>query len=76
MYVENAITEQILELYRWRWQVELYFKRLKSILDFGELPKKRPKSVFAWLNGKIMIAILIEKLIGKKSFPPEDKCEA
>lgn len=65
--------KQILELYRWRWQVELYFKRLKSILDFGDLPKKRLESVFAWLNGKIMIAILIEKIIGKKSFSPQEK---
>jgi len=61
---------QILEIYRWRWQVELYFKRLKTIMDFGELPKKKPESVFAWLNGKLMIALLIEKIIGKKSFPP------
>ena len=65
--------EQILELYRFRWQVEIYFKRLKSIMDFGELPKKRLGSSFAWLNGKIMIAILIEKLISKASFPPENK---
>jgi len=76
MLPREILAEQILELYRWRWQVELYFKRLKSILDFGELPKKRPKSVFAWINGKIMIALLIEKLIGKKSFPSEHKCEA
>jgi hypothetical protein len=65
---------QVLELYRWRWQVEIYFKRLKSIMDFGDLPKRRTESVFAWLNGKIMVALLIEKLIGKSSFPPEDKC--
>ena len=67
--------EQILELYRLRWQVEIYFKRLKSILNFGDLPKRRMASVFAWLNGKIMISILIEKIIGKKIFPPEDKCQ-
>jgi hypothetical protein len=75
MLPSEISTEQIMELYRWRWQVELYFKRLKSILDFGDLPKRRPDSVFAWLNGKIMIALLIEKLIGKRSFPPKDKCE-
>jgi len=67
---------QVLELYRWRWQVEICFKRLKSIMDFGDLPKRRIESVFTWLNGKIMIALLIERLIGKKPFPPEDKCEA
>jgi hypothetical protein len=67
---------QVLELYRCRWQVEICFKRLKTIIDFGDLPKRRLESVFTWLNGKIMIALLIEKLIGKKPFPPEDKCEA
>jgi hypothetical protein len=61
---------QVLELYRLRWQVEIYFKRLKSIMNYGELPKRREESVFAWLNGKIMIALLLEKLIGKESFSP------
>jgi hypothetical protein len=72
----SILAEQILELYRCRWQVEICFKRLKSIIDFGDLPKRRLESVFTWLNGKILIALLIEKLIGKKRFPPEDKCDA
>ena len=61
--------EEILELYRMRWQVEIYFKRLKSIMDFGELPKRRPASSMAWLNGKIMVAMLIEKFVNKPIFP-------
>jgi hypothetical protein len=61
----------ILELYRYRWQIELYFKRLKSIMDFGQLPKRRPESVFAWLNGKLMIALLIEKIAGSAVFSPD-----
>lgn len=68
--------EEVLELYRYRWQVELYFKRLKSILDYGELPKKKEESVFAWLNGKLMIALLIEKVISKVSFFPQAKTES
>ncbi|MBQ8086859.1 MAG: IS4 family transposase [Clostridia bacterium] len=64
--------EEVLDLYRYRWQVELYFKRLKSILDYGELPKKSEKSIFAWLNGKLMIALLIESMIGNASFSPFD----
>ena len=63
--------EEILEAYRLRWQVEIYFKRLKSILDFGELPKRRLDSVIAWLNGKLMIALLIEILLSKASFSPQ-----
>lgn len=47
-----------------------YFKRLKSILDYGELPKKTEDSIFAWLNGKLMIALLIEKLLGRATFSP------
>jgi len=66
---------EVLETYRYRWQIEICFKRLKSILNFGELPKRREKSVIAWLNGKIMIALLIEKMISKSAFPPEEYSE-
>jgi hypothetical protein len=69
---DNITAEEILDTYRLRWQVEIYFKRLKSILDFGELPKRRPDSVIAWLNGKLMIALLIEILLSKASFPPQE----
>ena len=62
--------EEVVELYRYRWQVELYFKRLKSILGYGELPKKSEKSIFSWLNGKLMIALLIESIIGRADFSP------
>ena len=64
---------EILDVYRLRWQIEIYFKRLKSIMDFGELPKRRFDSVMAWLNGKLMIAILIEMIIGRTNFPPARK---
>jgi hypothetical protein len=32
----------LLELYRQRWQIELVFKRMKSILGLGHLPKTDP----------------------------------
>jgi transposase len=68
---DSISADDILETYRLRWQVEIYFKRLKSILNFGELPKRRPDSVIAWLNGKLMVSLLIERVIGKASFPPQ-----
>ena len=69
---DEITAKEILETYRLRWQVEIYFRRLKSILDFGELPKRRPESVIAWLNGKLMIALLIEILLSKTSFSPQE----
>jgi hypothetical protein len=53
----------ILELYRYRWQIELAFKRLKSLLQLGHLKKTDPTGAKAWLQGKLFVATLIEMLI-------------
>jgi hypothetical protein len=55
--------EVMLGLYRWRWQIELAFKRLKSLLGYGHLKKKDEQGAQAWLQGKLLLALLIEKLI-------------
>jgi Transposase DDE domain len=55
---------QVLELYRCRWQIELAFKRMKSILGLGHLPKQDPESCRAWLHGKLLVSLLVERLIG------------
>jgi hypothetical protein len=57
--------KQILELYRSRWQVELSFKRMKSIMGLGHLPKTDPKSCRAWLHGKLLTSLLVERMIGE-----------
>lgn len=51
-----------LALYRGRWQIELVFKRLKSLLGVGELAKYDPDSAKAWLQGKLLTALLLERL--------------
>tara|TARA_R110000851_G_scaffold275594_1_gene428201 strand:+ start:134 stop:1264 length:1131 start_codon:yes stop_codon:yes gene_type:complete len=53
----------ILALYRHRWQVELAFKRMKSLLGLSHLRKKNPEGAKAWLQGKLLVACLIERLI-------------
>ncbi len=56
--------QQILDLYRCRWQIELAFKRMKSIMGLGHLPKRDPESCRAWLHGKLFTSLLVEPMIG------------
>jgi hypothetical protein len=54
---------EVMDLYRARWQVELAFKRLKSLLNFGHLPKHDEESAKAWLFGKLLVGLLAETII-------------
>lgn len=58
---------QVLEWYRLRWQVELIFKRFKQLAALGHLPKYDDRSARAWLYGKLVVALLTEKLIQQAS---------
>ncbi len=60
---DSITAKEVLELYRGRWQIELVFKRLKSIIGLGHLPKQDPVGAKAWLQGKLFCAFLIESLI-------------
>jgi hypothetical protein len=50
----------ILRLYRFRWQVELVFKRLKGILTLGNLPAQNPDLAQTYLLGKLIGALLVQ----------------
>ena len=60
---EQFPASEVLEWYRLRWQVELVFKRFKSLAQFGHLPKYDDDSAQAWLYGKLLVALLVEKLV-------------
>lgn len=60
---QEASTAEVLETYRLRWQIELNFKRMKSIAQLGHLPKYDDRSSRAWLYGKLLLALLTEKMI-------------
>jgi hypothetical protein len=61
----------VLGLYRNRWQVELVFKRLKSLLGVGHVPKSNDASAKAWMQAKILTAMLIERtLLEARFFSP------
>lgn len=41
--------DEVLALYRPRWQIELAFNRLKSLIQIDRLPAKDPGLAKAWL---------------------------
>lgn len=51
---------RVLDLYRRRWQVELAFKRLKSLLDLEQLRAFDAALVSAWIHAVLLVALLIE----------------
>jgi hypothetical protein len=51
---------RVLNLYRLRWQIELAFKRLKSILHLDDLQAKDSRLVRTCLAAKLVIALLTE----------------
>lgn len=64
--LDDLAPEQVLELYRVRWQVELAFKRLKSLFDIGSAPNRDPTAVRSWIYAKLLAVLLMERL-GKES---------
>ena len=60
---KKAPAAQILTWYRVRWQIELAFRRLKSLAQLGHLPKYDDASSRAWLYGKLFVALLAQKLM-------------
>jgi hypothetical protein len=68
---ETLSSDAALELYRARWQIELAFKRMKSIMGLGHLPKWAEPSARAWIHGKLLIALLVERLLDEaEAFSP------
>lgn len=61
--LKEPSAQAIMEFYRRRWQIELAFKRLKSLLQLGHLKKFDKDGAKAWLQGKLLVACLIETLI-------------
>ena len=68
-------SEEIMRIYRLRWQVEMVFKRFKSILKMGSMPTKTAASCETWLNCKMLLALLIEKMLSSVDFFPYPHCK-
>lgn len=62
---------QIMELYRSRWQIELDFKRDKSITGLDLLPNFLPETIASWIYAKLLLHQILRKLADSGSvFPP------
>jgi hypothetical protein len=68
LHPKEMSATQVLTLYRGRWQIELVFKRLKSLLGVGDLAKYDPDSAKAWLQAKLLTALLLERLAREAFF--------
>jgi hypothetical protein len=63
--------ENVLELYRFRWQIEMKFKTLKSLLHLDEVPARTDAGLRVYVLAKLLVATLIEFLIeNADSFSP------
>ena len=60
---DSVSAEQVLHIYRLRWQIELQFKQLKSLIELGHLKKHDAQAARSWLQGKLLVAFLIARLI-------------
>lgn len=59
---EAYSSTDVMGLYRTRWQIELAFKRLKSLFGAGHVPKYDPESAKAWIQAKLLAVLMIERL--------------
>lgn len=58
---EQMSGTDVLNLYRFRWQIELAFKRMKSLMRLGALPVRDPPLARTFLYSKLLAALLIEE---------------
>jgi hypothetical protein len=67
---KEATAMQVLDLYRARWQIEIAFKRLKSLFRYNEMPARKPENIKTWFYGKLLLTALCETLVNTGRFSP------
>ena len=60
--VTRMSAERCVEAYRLRWQVELQFKRWKSLCHFDKLPNYRDDTMLAWVTAKLLLGLLLDRI--------------
>jgi hypothetical protein len=70
---KEITASRVLELYRARWQIEIAFKRLKSLFHYNDVPAKQGESAKAWFYGKLLLAALCETVVNTGRFSPSSQ---
>lgn len=59
---EGYPAAEVLAAYRLRWQIELAFKRLKSLLHLDRLPTHTPQASRSWIAAHLVLAVLTDAM--------------
>jgi IS4 transposase len=54
--------DEICAVYRLRWQIELAFKRLKSLIRIDRLPTRTEAGSLSWLYPHLILALLSDDI--------------
>jgi len=55
----------VLAIYRFRWQIELAFKRMKSLAGLDKLAAKEPALAQAWIYARLIAFLIAEQIAGR-----------
>jgi Transposase DDE domain len=55
----------VLAIYRFRWQIELAFKRMKSLAGLDELAARDPALAQAWIYARLIAFLIAEQIAGQ-----------
>jgi hypothetical protein len=59
---ETYPAAEVLAVYRLRWQIELAFKRLKSLLHMDQIPTRTERASRSWLTAHLIMALLCDDI--------------
>ena len=59
---EGYPADEVLAVYRLRWQIERAFKRLKSLLNMDQVPTRTERASRSWLTAHLIMALLCDDI--------------